>query len=197
MTGGTKNLSYMASLGYVDQNSLFKGPDYGYKRYNGRLNLSHKFNERLTVSATAQYTRNVIKDHAYWTEWIIEQCNRMPAIYEIKNADGTYNYPSGSNSNSLERLEAGGYRLSRNEDISGTLTADFKIIDGLTASAQYWPPRPETRRTTFPSLPTGPPSSRPRSPSTTARPSGRSTTLPPSLVSPTKGNRPRALTPSA
>ena len=135
VTGGTKNLSYMASLGYVDQNSLFKGPDYGYKRYNGRLNLSHKFNERLTVSATAQYTRNVIKDHAYWTEWIIEQCNRMPAIYEIKNADGTYNYPSGSNSNSLERLEAGGYRLSRNEDISGTLTADFKIIDGLHLNA--------------------------------------------------------------
>jgi len=135
VTGGTKNLSYMASLGYVDQNSLFKGPGYGYKRYNGRINLSHKVSERLTVSATAQYTRNIIKDHAYWTEWIIEQCNRMPAIYEIKNADGTYNYPSGSNSNSLERLEAGGYRQSRNEDISGTITANFRIIDGLTLNA--------------------------------------------------------------
>ena len=135
VTGGTKNLSYMASLGYVDQNSLFKGPDYGYKRYNGRINLSHKVGERLTVNATAQYTRNVIKDHAYWTEWIIEQCNRMPAIYEIKNADGTYNYPSGSNSNSLERLETGGYRQSRNEDVSGTINADFKIIDGLHLNA--------------------------------------------------------------
>lgn len=135
VTGGTKNLSYMASLGYVDQNSLFKGPDYGYKRYNGRINLSHKVGERLTVNATAQYTRNVIKDHAYWTEWIIEQCNRMPAIYEIKNADGTYNYPSGSNSNSLERLETGGYRQSRNEDVSGTINADFKIIDGLRLNA--------------------------------------------------------------
>ena len=135
VTGGTKNLSYMASLGYVDQNSLFKGPNYGYKRYNGRINLSHKVGERLTVNATAQYTRNVIKDHAYWTEWIIEQCNRMPAIYEIKNADGTYNYPSGSNSNSLERLETGGYRQSRNEDVSGTINADFKIIDGLHLNA--------------------------------------------------------------
>ena len=135
VTGGTKNLSYMASLGFVDQNSLFKGPNYGYNRYNGRLNLSHKVNSRLTVSATAQYTRNVTRDHAYWTEWIIEQCNRMPSIYEIKNPDGTYNYPSGSNSNSLERLEAGGYRQSRNEDISGTVTADFRIIDGLHLNA--------------------------------------------------------------
>ena len=135
VTGGTKNLSYMASLGFVDQNSLFKGPGYGYNRYNGRLNISHKVNSRLTVSATAQYTRNIVKDHAYWTEWIIEQCNRMPAIYEIKNADGTYNYPSGSNSNSLERLETGGYRQSRNEDISGTVSADFRIIDGLHLNA--------------------------------------------------------------
>ena len=135
VTGGTKNLSYMASLGYLDQDSMFKGPDYGYNRYNARLNMSHKVTDRLTVNATAQYTRNVIRDHAYWTEWIIEQCNRMPAIYEIKNADGTYTYPSGSNSNSLERLETGGYRQSLNEDISGSVNASFRIMDGLSLNA--------------------------------------------------------------
>ena len=131
MTGGAKNLSYMASLGYLDQNSLFKGPDYGYNRYNARLNVSHKVSDRLTLTATGQFTRNKINDHAYWTEWIIEQANRMPAIYEIKNPDGTYTYPSGSNSNSLERLEAGGYRQSVNDDLSGTLNADYKLAEGL------------------------------------------------------------------
>ena len=131
VTGGTKTLSYMASLGFLDQNSLFKGPDYGYNRYNGRLNIQHQVNDRLTVGATAQFTRNKIKDHAYWTEWIIEQCNRMPAIYEIKNEDGTYTYPSGSNSNSLERLEKGGYRQSVNDDISGTIDASLRLADGL------------------------------------------------------------------
>ena len=131
VTGGTKTLSYMASLGFLDQNSLFKGPDYGYNRYNGRLNIQHQVNDRLTVGATAQFTRNKIKDHAYWTEWIIEQCNRMPAIYEIKNEDGTYTYPSGSNSNSLERLEKGGYRQSVNDDISGTIDAALRLADGL------------------------------------------------------------------
>ena len=135
MTGGAKNLSYMASVGYLDQNSLFKGPGYGFDRYNGRLNVSHKVSDRLTLTATGQFTRNKIKDHAYWTEWIIEQANRMPAIYEIKNPDGTYTYPSGSNSNSLERLEAGGYRQSVNDDLSGTLSADFKIVEGLRLGA--------------------------------------------------------------
>ena len=134
-TGGTKNLIYMASLGYVNQNSMFKGPNYGYDRYNGRLNINHKVTDKFTVGATASFTRNKINEHAYWTDWIIEQCNRMPPIYEIKNADGTYNYPSGSNSNSLERLERGGYRLSTNDDISGTLNAQLKIIDGLSLNA--------------------------------------------------------------
>ena len=131
VTGGNDNLSYMGSIGYLGQESLFEGPSYGYDRFNARLNVSHKMSENLTVKLTSSYVRNNIKDHAYWTEWIIEQCNRMPAIYEIKNPDGTYTYPSGSNSNSLERLEKGGYRRSINEDMSGTLTAELKIIDGL------------------------------------------------------------------
>lgn len=136
VTGGNHKLSYMASVGYLKQNSLFKGPNYGYDRYNGRLNVSHKVLDNLTVAITSQFTRNNIKDHAYWTDWIIEQCNRMPSIYNIKNEDGTYNYPSGSNSNSLERLETGGYRRSVNDDMSGTLSADWTIVKGLKLSLQ-------------------------------------------------------------
>ena len=121
------------AIGYLGQESLFQGPDFGYDRFNARLNVSHKMSDRLTVSLTSSFIRNNIKDHAYWTEWIIEQCNRMPSIYEIKNPDGTYTYPSGSNSNSLERLEKGGYRRSVNDDMSGTITAEYKIVDGLKA----------------------------------------------------------------
>ncbi|MBO4446857.1 MAG: TonB-dependent receptor, partial [Bacteroidales bacterium] len=135
VTGGSQNVSYMASLGYLDQNSLFKGDGYGYQRYNGRLGFNSKLGKRFSVNATVQFTRNVINDHAYWSDWIIEQANRMPSIYEIKFADGMYNYPSGSNSNSLERLETGGYRRSVNDDIAGSMTASFIILDGLSLNA--------------------------------------------------------------
>lgn len=130
MTGGSGKLTYMASLGYVNQDSMFKGPDYGYKRYNARLNLTHKVNDRLTLEMTSAFTRNDFREHAYWTNWIIEQANRMPAIYDIKNPDGSYTYPSGSNSNALQRLEQGGYRRQENDDISGSLKADFEILKG-------------------------------------------------------------------
>ena len=87
VTGGSKSLTYLASFGYEDQNSMFKGPDYGYQRYNARLNVSHQISNRFKVNITTQFARNNIKEHAYWTEWIIEQANRMPPIYNIKNEE--------------------------------------------------------------------------------------------------------------
>lgn len=142
MTGGNDQLSYMASLGYLDQNSMFKGPDYGYKRYNARLNVSHKVTKNFTLNLTSQFARNDIKEHAYWTEWMIEQANRMPPIYPIKNEDGTYNYPAGSNSNALQRLEEGGYRQNVNDELLGTIQAEWEVYKGLkligSAGGRVW-----------------------------------------------------------
>ena len=142
MTGGNDQLSYMASLGYLDQSSMFKGPDYGYKRYNARLNVSHKVTKNFTLNLTSQFARNDIKEHAYWTEWIIEQANRMPPIYPIKNEDGSYNYPAGSNSNGLQRLEEGGYRQNVNDELLGTIQAEWEVYKGLkligSAGGRVW-----------------------------------------------------------
>lgn len=142
MTGGNDQLSYMASLGYMDQSSMFKGPDYGYKRYNARLNVSHKVTKNFTLNLTSQFARNDIKEHAYWTEWIIEQANRMPPIYPIKNEDGSYTYPAGSNSNGLQRLEEGGYRRNVNDELLGTIQAEWEVYKGLkligNAGGRVW-----------------------------------------------------------
>ena len=142
MTGGNDQLSYMASLGYLDQSSMFMGPDYGYKRYNARLNVSHKVTKNFTLNLTSQFARNDIKEHAYWTEWIIEQANRMPPIYPIKNEDGSYNYPAGSNSNGLQRLEEGGYRQNVNDELLGTIQAEWEVYKGLkligSAGGRVW-----------------------------------------------------------
>lgn len=142
MTGGNDQMSYMASLGYMDQSSMFKGPDYGYKRYNARLNVSHKVTNNFTLNLTSQFTRNDIKEHAYWTEWIIEQANRIPPIYPIINEDGSYNYPAGSNANGLQRLQDGGYRQNVNDELLGTIQAEWEVYKGLkligNAGGRVW-----------------------------------------------------------
>jgi len=134
LSGGSDKTSVLFSFGYTNQNSLFQGPDYGMNRYNGRLNVEHQMTKNFKIGANVSYARNEIKDNAYWTDWILEQVMRMPPIYPIM-IDGKYNYPSGSNSNALARLETGGYRQSSNDDLSGVLNAELSLIEGLKLKA--------------------------------------------------------------
>ena len=111
---------------------MFRGPrDYGYKRLNARLNLSHKVTDRFTINLTSQFARNNITDHAYDTYWIVEQANRMPPVYEIKNPDGSWTFPSGSSANRLQELDEGGYTRSINDELAGTLSAEWELFDGF------------------------------------------------------------------
>ncbi len=134
LSGGNDKTTYLVSGAYTDQESMFKGPDYGLERVNFRTNVETQVSERFKFNVLAAYARNTLKDHAYWTEWLIEQATRMPSIYPIKDSNGNYTYPGGSNSNALARLEQGGKRNSANDDLSGILNAEFKIVDGLKLS---------------------------------------------------------------
>ncbi len=131
LSGGNEKTTYLVSGAYTDQESMLQGPNYGLERVNFRSNIETQVSDRFKFNLLAAYARNTLGDHAYWTEWIIEQATRMPSIYPIKDADGKYTYPSGSNSNALARLEQGGRRTSWNDDLSGIANAELKIVDGL------------------------------------------------------------------
>lgn len=135
LSGKSGGTSYYASLGYQNQNSLFKGPDYGYKRYNLRMNLSQEVSKRLSFTGRLSFVRNDIKDHAWWTEWLIEPTVRIPTIYDIVDENGNYTLVSGSNGSSLARLEKGGERRSRNDEALGNFSIDYKPTPDLTIKA--------------------------------------------------------------
>jgi TonB-linked outer membrane protein, SusC/RagA family len=130
ISGGTEKSSILFSVGYMNQNSMFVGPDYGLNRYNARLNVETQLTKRFKYGVNVAYARNEVKDNAYWTDWILEQVMRMPPIYPIK-INGAYNYPSGSNGNSMARLEVGGYRRDSNDDLSGSFNGEFNITNEL------------------------------------------------------------------
>jgi TonB-linked SusC/RagA family outer membrane protein len=131
MNGGNSATTYLLSAGYLDQKSLFRGDNFGLKRYNFRLNIAHQLSERFKFSATTYFTRNENRTTSYWEEWIIEQATRTPSIYNMKEGN-EYMYPAGTSANPLARLEKGGYSLSTQDDINGTIRGEFKIINGLT-----------------------------------------------------------------
>jgi TonB-dependent starch-binding outer membrane protein SusC len=135
LNGKSENTDYYISLGYQDQSSLFKGPDFGYKRYNFRMNLTQKVGEKLAFSGRMSFVRNDIKDHAWWTEWLIEPTVRIPSIYRSVDENGNYTLVSGSNGSSLARLEQGGSRRSKNDEALGNFSIEYKPISDLTIKA--------------------------------------------------------------
>ena len=54
VTGGNKNLKYMASLGYLDQDGII-APS-GHKQINARINIDAKVTDRLSVTASYAMT---------------------------------------------------------------------------------------------------------------------------------------------
>ncbi|MWB93100.1 SusC/RagA family TonB-linked outer membrane protein [Flavobacterium sp. GA093] len=130
--GGGEKTSYHVSVGHVDQESLFEGnDDYGLKRNNARINIHSKLSEKLNITASGAYNGAIIKEHAYWTNWLIEQATRIPVIYPVKDENGNYTLPSGSNSNGLARLTEGGMRTYQNDGLVGSLTAEWSILKDL------------------------------------------------------------------
>nr|WP_298332403.1 TonB-dependent receptor [uncultured Christiangramia sp.] len=132
VSGADNGLNYLLSLGYLDQESLFKGPEYGYERYNARMNISKEIGDKLTIGGRMSFARNDIKDHAYFEQWIVEPTLRIPPIYRILDENGDYTLPSGSNSNPLAQLEVGGTTRNQNDEFLGNFSIELRPTENIT-----------------------------------------------------------------
>jgi len=131
LSGGSGKTRYLMSLGYVDQNNLLVGDNYGFKRINARLNLSTQVTDKLSVGAIFAYARVSTREHAYITDWIISDAVRIPVIYPIQDSLGNYVTPATSSSNPINRLRNGGLRTNSNDNGYGNLNAEYEVIKGL------------------------------------------------------------------
>jgi TonB-linked SusC/RagA family outer membrane protein len=131
ISGGTKTTNYLFSLGYLNQASFFRGPDYRFNRYNVRLALSNQVSKRLRVGGIVAFARTDGKEHAYFTEWLMADASRIPRIYPLVDSLGRYVVPPSSGSNPLARLKNGGERTNVNDNVYGNLNAEYTLFDGL------------------------------------------------------------------
>ncbi|MCC8170742.1 MAG: TonB-dependent receptor [Parabacteroides sp.] len=137
LTGGNDKTTYLVSGSFLNQASMFVGPDYGFKKYNGRVNLSHRMNDYFKFTTTISYTWKDLKDPSKSKDQIIRQAMRMPPFYPVKDENGNWTTPSGSNSNSFARLWDGGYISDNREDLNATIKGDLKLYEGLTLSGVW------------------------------------------------------------
>lgn len=131
LKGGGNNSTFLLSLGAFDQQSNFAGPDYGYKRYNIRLNQTTEIG-RLKVNAILSYAKVDNKDHTSSTANLVVDAGRVPLYYNFRDSDGNYlTNAVSAELNPLAILENGGFRKYNNDEIFGSLTAGLEIIEGL------------------------------------------------------------------
>jgi TonB-linked SusC/RagA family outer membrane protein len=131
VSGGTAQSTYLVSAGYADQRNNLVGPDYGLKRYNYRINLNNEYG-RFKLSSILSYAKSQIKDHSSSTSTLIVDAGRVPTIYKLQDENGRYlTNDVLAQFNPLGILEQGGYRKYDNDNLFGSLNAEFTATDFL------------------------------------------------------------------
>jgi TonB-linked SusC/RagA family outer membrane protein len=136
--GGSTNTSYMVSTGYYDQESNFKGQDFGVKRYNFRTNLVTEIN-RFKLSALLAYDRNEGRSDrgGLWLSDVM----RVPTyntydIYPDENGR-YYNNEITTGGNFLASLYHGGLITNDNDHFQGVVSGELNIFKGLKARTVF------------------------------------------------------------
>lgn len=135
VSGGTENVRYMGSVGYLGQNGIL--PNAERQQFNARTNLDLKLNDRLNVRLNLAYIKNDYKDpnSSYAggsSDQIIRQLNRIAPWIVSRYEDGTWG--TISDGSPIAWLDVDQTVDRKNQNFSGTLSADYKIIDGLVAT---------------------------------------------------------------
>lgn len=132
--GGTKNTTYMFSLGYYNQDSNLVGKNnQGVQRYNMRMNIGTDIG-RFHIGAIMQFTRNDSRTSTALLDNVYANSKRTPKYYYNNFLDAEGRYVANntvSDQHALAELSGDGYDKYRNNDWSGTLNAELKLIEGL------------------------------------------------------------------
>ena len=134
--GGSKTSTYNLSFGYYDQESNYKGQDFGIKRYNFRSNVVTQI-DRLKVTALLSYDRQEGRSDkgGLWLSDVM----RVPTYntYNIyPDRDGKYyNNDITTGGNFLAELYHGGLTTNDDDHFQGIASGELDIFTGLKAKA--------------------------------------------------------------
>jgi len=131
VSGGGEASSYSISAGYQHQASNFVGPDYGYKKYNFRLNQTSLIG-KLKLNTILNYVKSENKSHTGENWVIFADADRLPLNYSFQDENGNYlTNALASQYNVKSLLEHGGRYLSNNDQVFGSVNGSFSITNDL------------------------------------------------------------------
>ena len=132
-SGATESSSYFASVGYMQQDGMYKYGDEVQRRYNVRLNFSSNLTKWLTVGMRSAFSRSDLDVPMAADSWnFVHLIGRNFPTNPIKNPDGDYSQPSY-----IKSLSEGGRRrtISDNAILTGEL--NIRPLSGWDITANY------------------------------------------------------------
>lgn len=137
INGGSENVKYMASLGYLNQTGIL--PNAGREQFNARTNLDMKINKRLSARMNLSFIKNDYSDasSAYYggsSDQIIRQLNLIAPWIVARYDDGTWG--TISYGSPIAWLDSGMKVNRDNYNFSGMAAVDYEIFDGLKLTLQ-------------------------------------------------------------
>ena len=137
INGGSENVKYMASLGYLNQTGIL--PNAGREQFNARTNMDMKINKRLSARMNLSFIKNDYSDasSAYYggsSDQIIRQLNLIAPWIVARYDDGTWG--TISDGSPIAWLDSGMKVNRDNYNFSGMAAVDYEIFDGLKLTLQ-------------------------------------------------------------
>ena len=137
INGGSENVKYMASLGYLNQTGIL--PNAGREQFNARTILDMKINKRLSARMNLSFIKNDYSDasSAYYggsSDQIIRQLNLIAPWIVARYDDGTWG--TISDGSPIAWLDSGMKVNRDNYNFSGMAAVDYEIFDGLKLTLQ-------------------------------------------------------------
>jgi len=134
-TGGNQKTKFFMSGSLFNQMGILIGTDY--QRMNGRVNIDHNINDRITIGASVGLTYSTT-DRVEGDQTLhgpLPNGISTPAIFPIYNPDGTYNQ-DGPYSNALSIAEEATNKNFSFRTLANTYL-NWDIIPHLTFSTKW------------------------------------------------------------
>ena len=152
INGGTENVKYLASLGFVDQDAYYKNSATYYKQYNFRLNLDAKVSDYISTSVGMMARR---EDRNFPTEsagaifrMLMRGRPTEPEVWpnglpgpDIENGQNPYvitTNATGYTKNPADYVQANGNIDITNPWIDGLKLSLFASVDHSSSSNKVW-----------------------------------------------------------
>ena len=136
VSGGSEDVKYMASAGFLGQEGTLKNSDR--QQFNLRTNLDIKLSKKFTMRTNMAFIHNDYSEpnasYGGGSSQFIWQANRIAPWIPYKYEDGSYGSISDGNPAAWIDINSRRYHLVQN--FTGLLAFDYEVIDGLKLTLQ-------------------------------------------------------------